>query len=183
MAALKLPRGAHVLGNGLGGFTAIALAIRHGATFGRLIVVDALAGFPEPGKVPLRNLAASVRERGMDAALDTGVARMFPPAYIAAHPEIVEERKRALRQMDPATFATLCLALTRVEFAAQLPAIRNPALILVGALDATTAPALARQLAQGIPGAAFEEIPGCGHCPQIEVPELFVDKVRAFLSR
>ena len=36
-------------------------------------------------------------------------------------------------------------------------------------------------LARGIAGATFLEIPGCGHCPQIEDPRAFVDAVSGFL--
>ena len=182
LQALGLTRQTAVLGNGLGGFISVALAIRHGTLFDRLVVVDALAGFPEPGKAPLRALAAAVQERGMDAALDTAIRRMFPPAYIETHPDIVEERKRALRQMDAATFAKLCLALTRVDFTPQLSRIRNKTLVMAGALDATTAPELSRKLASGIADARFVEIPGCGHCPQIESPDLFVSLLDEFLS-
>lgn len=182
MQALGLSKHTDVLGNGLGGFISVALAIRHGTRFDRLVVVDALAGFPEPGKAPLRALAAAVQERGMDAALDTAIRRMFPPAYIETHPDIVEERKQALRQMNAATFAKLCLALTRVDFVPLLARIRNKTLVMAGALDATTAPELARQLASGISGARFVEIPGCGHCPQIESPDLFVTLLDGFLS-
>jgi 3-oxoadipate enol-lactonase len=179
---LKLPQQTDVLGNGLGGFTALALAIRHGALFDRLIIVDALAGFPEAGKGPLRALSNTVREQGMAAGLDAAIRRMFPPAYIEAHPEVVEERKRVLRRMNPETFSSLCLALASTEMAAQLPQIRNPTLVLAGALDATTAPDLVRKVAEGIPGARFAEIPGCGHCPQIEKPEAFLDLLEPFLA-
>jgi len=53
--------------------------------------------------------------------------------------------------------------------------------VMVGALDQTTPPALARELASGIPGAMFLEISGCGHCPQIENPRAFVAAVNGFL--
>ena len=46
-----------VLGNGFGGFIAVALAARHGARVRRLIAAPALAAFPEPAKQPLRGLA------------------------------------------------------------------------------------------------------------------------------
>jgi len=65
IAALRLPRQTDILGNGFGGFIAVALAARHGAIFDRLIVADALATFPEPARQPLRNLAAKVAEEGM----------------------------------------------------------------------------------------------------------------------
>lgn len=183
MAALRLPAAeTDVLGNGLGGFIALALAIRHGDRFDRLVLVDCLAGFPEAGKAPLRALAQVVREKGMDAALDTAVRRMFPPSYIDAHPDVVEERKRALRKMDPATFAKLCVALTEVEMAGDVARIRNRALVMAGELDATTAPELVRELASAIPQARFVTVPGCGHCPQIEQPETFVRLVEEFLG-
>ena len=170
-----------ILGNGLGGFIGVALAARHGAKFDRLIAAPALARFPEPAKQPLRALAERVSREGMSGALDVAIRRMFPEAFIAAHPGIVEERQRALERADPTCFRTACLALARLDLAPILKLIRNPTLVMVGALDQTTPPALARELARGITGATFKEIPGCGHCPQIENPRAFVDAVNGFL--
>jgi 3-oxoadipate enol-lactonase len=179
--ALKLPRESDVLGNGFGGFIAVALAARHGARFDRLVVADALASFPAPAKMPLQNLAARVAQEGMGGALDVAIRRMFPESFISRHPGIVEERKRALARADPACFRAACLALARLDLAPVLKLIRNPTLVMAGALDQTTPPSLARELAAGITGATFREIPGCGHCPQIEDPRAFVDAVNGFL--
>lgn len=183
IAAMRLPPQTDILGNGFGGFIAIALAARHGGKFDRLIVADALAAFPEPVKQPLRNLAAKVAQEGMAGALDTAIRRMFPEAFIAANPHIVEERKRALEMADSTCFQAACLALAKLDFTPVLATIRNPTLVVVGALDQTTPPALARELASGISGAKFLEIPGCGHCPQIENPRAFIDAVNGFLPR
>jgi 3-oxoadipate enol-lactonase len=182
MAALGLPRETDVLGNGLGGFIALALAIRHGGTFDRLVLADCLAGFPDAGKGPLRALAGVVREKGMVAGLDIAILRMFPPAYIQAHPDVVEERKQVLCRMDPVTFSKLCIALTQVEFEPHLPRIQNNTLVMAGAEDGTTAPALVGRMASLIPGARFVQIPDCGHCPQIEQPETFLGLLDEFLS-
>lgn len=182
IAALRLPRQTDVLGNGFGGFIAVALAARHGAIFDRLMVADALATFPEPAKQPLRNLAAKVAQEGMAGALDIAIRRMFPEAFITAHPRVVSERRRALeKKADAMCFQRACLALAKLDFTPVLGKIRNPTLVMAGALDQTTPPALARALANGIPGAKFLEIPGCGHCPQIENPRAFIDAVNAFL--
>jgi pimeloyl-ACP methyl ester carboxylesterase len=184
IAALRLPRQTDILGNGFGGFIAVALAARHGAKFDRLIVADALATFPEPAKQPLRNLAAKVAQEGMAGALDIAIRRMFPETFIAAHPQVVTERRRALeKEADATCFQRACLALARLDFTPVLGKIRNPTLVMAGALDQTTPPALARELANGISGAKFLEIPGCGHCPQIENPQAFIDAVNGFLPR
>jgi 3-oxoadipate enol-lactonase len=180
--ALKLSGGTAVLGNGFGGFIALALAIRHGAKFDRLIVADSLASFPPPAKEPFRLLHSKVREHGMTAVLDAAVKRMFPEAFIAAHPEIVAQRKTSLAQADPECFARACLALAQVDLRPALGKIRNKTLVMAGALDQTTPSALARELAAAIPGAKFQEIADSGHCPQIEKPVEFIAAVRGFLA-
>jgi 3-oxoadipate enol-lactonase len=182
MAVLGLPQQTDVLGNGLGGFISVALAIRHGEKFDGLIVADALASFPEPGKEALRVLAREVREKGMAAGLDIAILRMFPPSFIQAYPDIVMERKKVLLQMDPATFSRLCISLTQVEFEPLLSRIRNRTLVMGGALDGTTIPELVSRLAAGISGARYVKVPDCGHCPQIEKPEVFVALLNEFMS-
>ena len=182
LAALKLPADATLFGNGFGGFVALATAIRHGAKFGRLVIADSLVTFPAPAREPFRVMAAKVRESGMTAILDTAIRRMFPEPFIAAHPEIVAERKAALAKVDPACFAQACLALAQLDFTPRIKGIRNRTLVMTGELDQTTPAPMVRELAAAIPGAQFKEIAGSGHCPQIEKPEEFVAALRGFLG-
>jgi 3-oxoadipate enol-lactonase len=182
LGVLKLGRETDILGNGLGGFIAVALAVRHGELFDRLIAAPALAGFPEAAKAPFHRLAGLVSSQGMKAVLDAAIGRMFPASFIARNPDIVAERKRALEKVDPVCFRTACLALAKLDLSAVLIGIGNRTLVMAGSEDATTPPALARVLAEGIPGAHFREIAGCGHCPQIEDPQKFVAEVERFLG-
>jgi 3-oxoadipate enol-lactonase len=171
-----------ILGNGLGGFISVALAARHGALVRRLIAAPALAAFPEPAKQPLRGLAERVAKEGMSGALDVAIRRMFPERFIAANPSVVEERKQALMRADPACFRTACLALATLDLSPVLSNIKSETLVMAGSEDATTPPALARELAAKIPQAKFRELQGCGHCPQIENPALFVQVVEEYLG-
>jgi 3-oxoadipate enol-lactonase len=171
-----------VLGNGLGGFVAVALACRHGEMFGRLIVADALATFPPEGKEPLWRMAKRVKDQGMTAVLDAAIQRMFAPAFIAANPAVVAERKEALAKADPQCFEVACAALAQVDLEPLLAGIRNPTLVMAGALDAATPAPLVRRLAAAIPQAKFVEIGECGHCPQLEKPETFVKIVEEFIG-
>lgn len=174
MDTLDLPRGTDVFGNGFGAFVALELALRHGARMGRLLVADTLAAFPEPARVPFRGMAQRVRAGGMAAVLDTAIARMFPPEFAAANPGVIEERRRALAAVEPQCFARACLALAELDLSAKAKNIGNATLVMCGALDQTTPPALARELAAIIPGARYEEIPGSGHCPMLEQPDALV---------
>jgi 3-oxoadipate enol-lactonase len=182
MDALRLGPGADVLGMSFGGFVATALAARHGARLGRLVLVDTAAAFPEPAKIPLRGMAERAVQAGMAAVVDTAVRRMFTDAFIAAHPEVVERQAAILRRAEPRAFATACRALADLDLRPALGAIRNPTRVVVGALDATTPPALARELAAGIGGATLVEIPDCAHCPPIENPAALLAAVEPFLA-
>ena len=181
-SGVKLDKPFALLGNGFGGFIALAFALRHGERLSALIPAPALAGFPAPAREPFRVMAAKVREGGMATVLDAAMLRMFPPAYIAAHPDIVAERKSALAKADPGCFAAACIALSKVDFGPSLKAIKVRTLVLAGELDQTTPGELARELAAGIAGAEFQAIAGCGHCPQIEKPAEFAAAVRKFLA-
>ena len=177
MDELELPKDTSVFGNGFGAFVALELAIRHGKRFGRLIVADTLASFPEPARVPFRGMAERVSKDGMAAILDTAIGRMFPESFSKRFPEVVAERKAALGKVDPQCFARACLALASMDLSAKVPQIRNPTLVLCGALDQTTPPALARALAERIPGARYEEIPDSGHCPMLEQPDELIRRL------
>lgn len=182
MDALGLPPDTAVLGNGAGGFMAVALGIRHGARIGKLILADTGPGFPEPAKAPLRLLADKVEEAGMEVVLDAAMARMFPADYIEANPDVIAERKAALAACNPKAFAATARALANVEMAGEIGGITNPTMVMVGLEDATTPPAMSHALYEGIPGSKLVEIPGCGHCPQIQARDTFVTELKEFLA-
>jgi 3-oxoadipate enol-lactonase len=182
MDALSLPPTVDVFGNGFGAFVALELAIRHGARVGRLMVADTAAAFPEAAKVPFRGMAEKVRATGISAILDTAIGRMFPPAFQAAHPEVVAARKAALAPTNAPCFARACLALAALDLQPRLACIRNPTLVMCGALDQTTPPVLAREVASAIPGAIYRDIADSGHCPMLEQPDALVSMIQSFAS-
>ena len=182
MDELELPRDCAVFGNGFGAFVALALAIGHGERFGRLIVADTLATFPEPARAPFRAMAERVAKDGMGAVLDTAIGRMFPPGFSERNANMISVRRAALSKVDPQCFARACLALASMDLTSDVAKIRNPTLVLCGALDQTTPPALARALAGKIPGARYEEIPGSGHCPMLEQPGFLAERINTFLG-
>lgn len=180
--AMDLPADTHVLGNGFGGFIAVMLALRHGGRFGRFVFADAGAGFPEAARGPLRAMADRVEADGLDGVLDVAVKRMFPQSYIDSHPDVIAERRRRLAEADPVAFAGAARALGILDMHGRIGAIANAVLVMVGSEDETTPPAMSRILRDGIPGAAYVEIAGAGHCPQVQEPRTFISHVTGFLD-
>jgi 3-oxoadipate enol-lactonase len=179
---LALPREADVLGNGLGGFVGLQLAIRHGLRFDRLVLVGSAIAFPEAGRATFRTLADKVDREGMAAVTAAAMRRMFPERFIAVHPELIDGRRVVFEQIDPAVFASACRALATMDLDADLPRVRNRTLIVVGAQDEATPPALGRALKERLADADLIELPGLGHCPHIQDPDAFVAAIAPFLD-
>ena len=59
------------------------------------------------------------------------------------------------------------------DFAAQLPSLRIPVLVVCGAEDPGTPASENRRLAGLVPGGRYEEIPGMRHFPNVEAPDAF----------
>ena len=173
---------ADLLGNGFGGFVSVALAVRHGAMFDKLVFVDTGAAIPPEGKGAFAMMAERVESGGMEAVLATALQRMFPDDFLAAHVDIAEERKASLRAADPNHFAAACRALALFDHRAEIASIANPSLVVVGLRDTATPPALSYALAKGIPGARLVELAHCGHSPHIQDPEGFWQALKPFLG-
>ena len=104
------------------------------------------------------------------------------PAFQAAHPDVVAARKAALAAADAPCFARACLALAALDLRPRLAGIRNPTLVMCGALDQTTPPALAREVASAISGAVYRDIEDSGHCPMLEQSEALVAMIESFTT-
>ena len=179
---LDLGRGSAVLGNGFGGFIAVALAARHGTLFEKLLLVDTAARFPQQARSAFALMAEKVAAGGMGAVAEIAARRIFHEAYLAAHPEAVAERQAVLMRFNPEAFIAACRALEQVDLSGVLSRVVNPTLVVVGEFDAATPLDLARELAQEIQGARFLLLPGCGHCPPLEQPEAFLAAIGPFLG-
>jgi len=179
---LGLPPETDVLGNGLGGFVALALASRHGTRLARLVLVGSGVAFPEAGRATFRALADKVERDGMAAVADAAMRRMFPEAFMKAEPDLVAGREAVFKRIDPGVFAAACRALAALDLSAELAGIKNPTLIVVGAEDQATPPALGQALAGRLAHAELTVLPGLGHCPHIQDPDAFVAAIAPFLG-
>ncbi|WP_018262738.1 alpha/beta fold hydrolase [Methylobacterium sp. WSM2598] len=171
-----------LLGNGYGGFVALQLAIRHPGLAGRLVLADCGACFPEPGRQAFRTMAAVAAEKGLAALTDTAMRRLFAPAFQAANEALMAERRAAFLRTDPAVFRAACAALAGLDLRPDLAGVTVPALVLVGEEDEATPPAMARDLARGLPDARLAILPGCAHVPPLQDPALFLAAVTPFLE-
>jgi pimeloyl-ACP methyl ester carboxylesterase len=180
--AFGIGRDAILMGNGFGGTVALAFALAHGDRLAKLVLCDVAPGFPEEGKQAFRVMAAKVAEGGMGTIAEIAANRVFHAAYLAAHPQAVNERKAVLLKIDPAAFQAACRSLVEADLVPALHELSVPTLVIYGKLDQATPPALNKLIASHAPNARVIELAGCGHCPPLEQPQEFLEAIHEFLN-
>jgi 3-oxoadipate enol-lactonase len=171
-----------LIGNGFGGTVALAFALAHPERISRLVLSDAAACFPDAGRTQFEVMAMKVSEGGLGAIAEIAAKRVFSPAYLAAHPELIDERKNVLMGIDPKAFQAACKILQEADLEPMLHRLEVPTLVVCGEFDQATPPALNKAIAEKVKGARYVELPGCGHCPPLEQPQQFIAAIKEFVG-
>jgi 3-oxoadipate enol-lactonase len=171
-----------LIGNGFGGTVALAFAMAHPERIAKLVLSDAAACFPPEGRQAFAVMAAKVAEAGLGAIAEIAAKRVFSPAYLAAHPEAIEECKAVLLDIDPRAFQAACKILQEADLEPLLHRMHVPTLVVCGEFDQATPPPLNKSIADRVAGCRYVELPGCGHCPPLEQPQAFLAAIRKFVE-
>ncbi len=130
-------------------------------------------------------LAARLEREGtMDAAIASYLPRYLAPAAYRQRPELVERTRALMAHQDAAGCAHLIRGMAlRVAGDDLLGDVRVPALVIAGAQDAYLSPATLRATAAALPDAAYVELEGVGHLPQLEAPRRTARALADFAAR
>lgn len=176
--ALGIDR-ADLVGQSMGGWTTVGVALARPSLARTLILADTLGGF-------------------ISVAIATGLALRSASTLAAAdvlgsHPALgkafsLREPERAhlyqsLGQMGSADMAVILPRLLAVTHdASEAAQLTMPVLCIVGDRDPLFPPASIRALADLLPDARVVEICGCGHSPYFEEPSVWNTVTRHFLK-
>jgi 3-oxoadipate enol-lactonase len=125
---------------------------------------------------------SAVRDGGMAAIRDGVVRRFLSDGFRGAHPEVVANIEAMLDGVDPHGYASVCEALRDADFRPLVPLVRVPTLVVAGAFDESTPPALGEALHAGIEGSRLEVLP-TAHLSMVELPGAFNAVLLGFLDR
>ena len=176
----------HVVGLSMGAAIAAYFHKQHPERVATLTLCDTDMGFNRYSQEE-RALFARLRRE----PLSKGV----PPSEIAADvadaligdptpAEILARLRESMSLVRPASYIKAFDALVAREDDTDLYTdIRVPLLLVVGALDRVTPPALVREIHNHAPHADFRVIEAAGHLPNIENPQAFNAVIREFLLK
>jgi pimeloyl-ACP methyl ester carboxylesterase len=178
---------ADLYGHSMGGFVALALALRRPDLVRSLVLVGTGAG-PGYEPIPAETLETWMSVVGLP--LEEAIRRTFPtgfsPGWIDEHPSEYEDWLAA--RLDPPTppacwKAQFDAAARWVEEGAPVERLEAPALVIHGDEDRIVPIANGRSLAARVPNAELVVLEGRGHVPMLEEPEAFSKLVCGFLDR
>ena len=165
-----------------------------GASMGGMLALEAQAQAPEriagiallgttaradtPELLQLRSEAVLLFEQGrMDEVLRANVPFAFHPGHAGGG--LVDLYLRMVRRAGAdALIRQNRAVMARPDRRPGLAQVDCPTLVLCGEADLLTPPEHSREIAEGIPGARLEIVPGAGHMLGLEQPE----RVNALLS-
>lgn len=171
---MELPKTV-LIGHSMGSAISLWIALHHPR---RIWGVGLLGAGP---RLPVN--PALLEETGHKATFPTAVDKIikwsFSPETDRALPETARERMLETR---PSVLHGDFMACNEYNLEGSLNEIIVPSLIVCGGDDKMVPLSLSRELAQGIPEADLEIIPGAGHMMMLEKPEAVVNMVRPFME-
>lgn len=166
------------VGLSVGGLIMQALIARRPDAMSHLVLSDTAAkiGSPEIWNPRI----AAVLENGIASISDMILERWFAPDYAKTQDFALW---RTMLERTPAQgYADVCAAIRDADYTAGLATIRARTLVIAGAEDKSTPPALVQATADGIPGARFVAVADAGHLPCVEKPDAIAALLREHLA-
>jgi 3-oxoadipate enol-lactonase len=155
-------------GVSLGGMVGMWLATSAPARISRLALCCTAAYLPPASMWEQR--AATARADGMGTLAGQVIARWFTPAWTERNPGPVAAVAAMLEGTDPGGYAGCAEAIAVMDQRDAIAAITAPTLVIAGAEDPATPPAMGALLARTIPGATLTVVRGSAHLASYQTP-------------
>ncbi len=172
-----------LIAHAMGGFVAFEVMRRAPERVARLALISTLASADGPAQTVRRQGYIDLVESGrFDQVVEERIPILFPEE------KRTDERLLAIaRRMAADTGADTFLAqqraiMARIDSRPRLGEIAVPTLLIWGEKDGITSRAHHDEIADAIPGARLTVVPGAGHLPTVEAPEVVAPLLTNFID-
>jgi aminoacrylate hydrolase len=174
---------AHVVGISLGGMIAQELASRLPILVRSLVLASTYAAGDAWTARMWEVREGMIRAQGMAAHFRLATMFLFSPAAFRREAATLAavEAGFAASPPDPVGYLRQLAFARDFDARDRLARIRAPTLVVTGAEDILTSPAQGAELAAGIPGARYRELPQAAHLFMLTDPAAFAGLVATFL--
>ncbi|NJD33477.1 MAG: 3-oxoadipate enol-lactonase [Betaproteobacteria bacterium] len=179
--ALKVER-THFVGLSMGGMIGQHFALAAPQRLNKLVIANSTSRIPPEAGPLWDERIAIVRSQGCAGLVEGTLGRWFTPGFRAARPDVMARIGKLIAGTPPAGYIGCAAAIRALDITARIGAIAAPTLVIAGADDPGTPPAMGEAIASTIPGARLEIIPSASHLSCIEQPESFFRLLADFLK-
>ena len=172
----------HWVGLSMGGMIGMAYALGHPDRLGRLVLANTTSSYGPEGRAMWEARAKAVEQGGLAAINDMVMSRYFSADFRESHGAVVRDVSRRFLASPAEGYLGCCDAIADLDFSQDLSRIHARTLVIAGAADAGTPPAMSEFIAQRIPGAQLNILAGAAHLSAVEKPAEFAALVKGFLA-
>lgn len=169
-------RGAHLLGNSLGGHVALLYILKHPERIKSLILTGS-SGLFENG------MGDSYPKRGDKEYIRKKTQLTFYDPAIASEDLVNEIFEITNNRIKVIKIIALAKSAIRNNLGEELNQIKQPTCLIWGNNDTITPPFVAKEFNKLIPNSELHFIDKCGHAPMMEVPEEFNRILEEYLAK
>jgi 3-oxoadipate enol-lactonase len=170
------------VGLSMGGLVGQGLAIRHPDLVRGVLLANTAAVYPQSGRDGLAQRAQAVRAGGLAAVADATLERFLSAGFRAQRPEAATAVRATLLRADAESYALAALAISQVDWSADLGRITCPVQVVAGSQDVGSTVAMAQQIADAVPGALLSVL-DAAHLSAVEQPAGFAAALQALIER
>jgi 3-oxoadipate enol-lactonase len=171
----------HFCGLSMGGATALGLAELYSDRVDRIVVCDSPAMSTPATAQQWEERIATAQNGGMEALVESTMARWFPPETHAANPPHLEKMRQMIRATPVKGFIGCAAALADHDYNTAVATVTRPVLFIAGSKDGVT-PAAMKDMNARLRGSRYVELEGAGHISNLDRPVEFTKAVREFLQ-
>ena len=172
----------HLVGLGLGGSTALGVAIDHSDRLLSLLPCCCRAEMTPDFAAIWPGFVETVKQRGMEGMVEPTVQRWFTDDFKAANPDVLDSVRAQIRGTDPLGYYGCIAAFLTLDFRGRIGEIQVPTLFVSGGDDHLGGPPdIMQGLADAVPGAGHVSVPNAAHICNIQNPDGFNAVLGAFL--
>jgi 3-oxoadipate enol-lactonase len=172
---------AHFVGLSMGGATALGLAEQHPGRVDRVVVCDSPCMSTPASTKQWEERSAAAAKGGMEAMVESTLARWFPPEVLAARPAHVERVRHMIRTTPVNGFIGGAAALADHNYNSAVGGVMRPVLFMAGEKDGVT-PVVMKDMHRRLTGSRFVELAGAGHISNLDRSLEFNAALRDFLG-
>lgn len=172
-----------LIAHAMGGFIAFEVMRRALERVERLVLISTLASADGPQQTARRQGYIDLVESGR---FDAVVEERFPILFSEAqqgNPDLLRVARQMAAETGAETFLRQQRALmARIDSRPSLSQITVPTLLVWGDGDGITNRAQHEEIEKAISGARLAVIPGAGHLPMLDTPEVVIPLLTAFID-